>query len=388
MGGNVTAIMKNGEQTRATKIPIAQIGVANFRKKMIEVFTELDKLFKKKHGEPLWGDTKLISSGYVFNGSTSFIMDPNLKPKDVELVKPEAGDIDIMISTSRSEQLYELLVTLEKKEFLPGVKYKGSNRTSVDKLGNQINSVFEVKFGDVISFAQVDFESAPFSGGKPSEWARFSHSSTFRDAESGFKAVAHKLLLRALVGGGSARQDILIATPASTPDNLKFKTQRGNVLSVANMLKFSVDRGVRIAYEPMLDNNNKPMFKDGKQILKEIPTNKSDYKTELKSIYTLIFAEKDPQEKDLKEMWSFIGLIGLMKRYMSKDNIERTNVRFANLFWGRGIDAGQELERDDPESDLKIKLQPYQYFVAQTGSKDLSKDLIDVYYKTYGNRGN
>ena len=71
----------------------------------------------------------------------------------------------------------------------------------------------------------------------------------------GVKAVHHKYLIRALVGGASVRDDIVIATPSSTPDNIKLTSSKSHALP--RMLKFSVGKGIRIAYEPMLDDKGK-----------------------------------------------------------------------------------------------------------------------------------
>lgn len=385
MGGNVTAIIKKtGQESRAEKIPIAKIGVEVFREKMIDIFKNLNSRFNAKYGDPLWSDESIIENGTVFNGSTSYIMDPKYIPKEIEQYKASAGDIDIMISISQSEKLYDLLESLEGMNVTKDSRYMGSKTKSRDRIGNQINSVFEVQFivdkQPIKVFCQVDFELTPFSGGKPTEWARFSHSSSFEDAKQGVKAVHHKYLIRAFVGATSVRDDILIATKTSTPENLKFKKTRGENVTVANMMKFSVGLGARLAFVPILDSDNNPLIVDGKHVLKEIPTADSDFKTSVESIFELVFG-KTPSETEKKQFWSFIGVVKLMKRYFNKEQIERTNRRYVELLWG--LHVGQKLERGNPELDFEVKNSGYQYWIKETKANDLSKSLIDPYYAIY-----
>lgn len=385
MGGNVTAVnKKTGQESRAGKIPLSKIGVDNFRKKILEVFKDINSRFKTRYSEPLWDSDDIIEDGTVFNGSTSFIMDPSFDVDEVSKIKPSAGDIDVVISISKSEQLYDLLDSLEGETIVSGCQYMGAKNKSRDKIGNQLNTVFKIKFlidGQIKPvLCQVDFELAPFSGGKPTEWAKFSHSSSYNDAKAKIKAVHHKYIIRAFAGGASVRTDILVATQASTPDKLKLKKSNGAEVTVANMMKFSVGAGARLAFAPMLDNSGKPIVVNGKDVLKEIPTDKSDYKTTIDSIFALVF-DKTPTSKEKSMFWSFIGVIELMKRNLSKAQLEQTNKRYAELLWG--LHVGQRLERGNPELDLEVKLAGYKYWVNATKVEDLSIGLIDKYYEVY-----
>ena len=57
MGGNVTALNKaTGQQTRAQKIQIKDIGRAEFMKKFVEIFKAMNKRFKAKCKKPIWVD--------------------------------------------------------------------------------------------------------------------------------------------------------------------------------------------------------------------------------------------------------------------------------------------------------------------------------------------
>lgn len=164
MGGNVTATVKlTCETTRAQKIPLDKIGRIDFVKKSLELFHNINERYEKKYKEKLWKNENHLTSGFMFNGSSSFIMDPTLTDDEVISVKPSAGDFDIAIDENCGENLWELLDELEDKDLIPGVTYKGANKPSKSSIGDQINCVFIMDFPNgVRAYAQVDFELLEF----------------------------------------------------------------------------------------------------------------------------------------------------------------------------------------------------------------------------------
>ena len=76
MGGNVTALTHDGIQTRAEKIPVAEIGRSTFMKTIQVFLRTFNELFYKQYKTKIWKNEKEILNGIIFNGSTSFIMVP------------------------------------------------------------------------------------------------------------------------------------------------------------------------------------------------------------------------------------------------------------------------------------------------------------------------
>ncbi len=147
MGGNVTAtIKKSGIETRAAKIPIRKIGRKKFTEKFIKVFKELNKIFKKENGIPLWLNEKNLENGLQFNGSTSYIFDQTLSDKEITDVKDSAGDLDIIVPEGLKVEVWNMLDKLEGVEVIKGVTYMGSNKHTIDSIGEQINGVFLTDF--------------------------------------------------------------------------------------------------------------------------------------------------------------------------------------------------------------------------------------------------
>ena len=186
MGGNVTAMNKRtGETVRAQKIMVKDIGRKEFMDRFVLIFKRMNADFKKRFKRPIWIDEKILTSGFVFNGSTSFIMDPTLSDEEVMKAKPSAGDIDITVPEELKEDLWKYLDSIEGQEIIPGSTYWGSNKPTLSSIGEQINSVIVVDFPNgQKAYAQVDFEFLPFEDNRPTEWAKFSHSSSFADASA------------------------------------------------------------------------------------------------------------------------------------------------------------------------------------------------------------
>lgn len=381
MGGNVTAINKrSGEAVRAEKIPIKDIGRSNFTKKFIEVFKEINKLYKKDNGEFLWKNEKNISNGLQFNGSTSYIFNGDIPDSEILKYKTHAGDLDIIVPDNTKAELWALLDKLEGKEIIKGVEYIGSNKETVSAIGEQINSVFRVDFGNgLIVASQIDFEFLPMEDdkGTPSEWAKFSHSSSFEDAKVGVKAVHHKYLIQSIIGGASVRDDIVVATPSSTPDNLKLSSNKKDTLP--RMLKFSVGRGIRTAYDPMYDLDGKPIFVDGKQVYKARDSKTDVYETIVKEIYKLAFGRLEDNKQDVQKFGSFVGVIDLMKMYLDKKQIQNTTARYEEKLFEK---FAQVLERGNPKGDFDVKMSGYNYYCKAFGIKPNQK-MIDMYYNNF-----
>ena len=391
-GGNVTVTSKKGTETRAQKIPIKTIGRDKFYKVVTDLLKKINKDFKKKFKTLLWTDETQIENGFTFNGSSSFIMDPNIPDEEIVKYKETAGDLDIAVPDFQRKNLWTYLDSIDSKEVIPGVTYMGSNRPKFSPNEDQINCVFVVDFDGIDGInvknslkvpMQIDWEFLPFSEtGLPSEWAKFSHSSSFEDTKQGIKAVHHKYLLRALVYGISVRDDIVICTTKSTYDN--YTISKSKNLVNPGMMKFSVDKGLRVAFEPLQDHEGNPVFDNGKQVFREIPTKESNYITDVTEILKLCINPSDLSclESDSKKFWSFTGLVELIKTYVPKENWETINQKYVKMLWELKP-RSQELERNNPELDFKVKISGYKFFIDSLGLSDLSKDLINPYYDEY-----
>jgi len=379
-GGNTTVQDRQGNEITAQSIPLKDIGRGTFISKFNELLLKINQLFKKDHGHPLWISDSLVKDAIIYNGSTSFIM--NTKYDDVSIVsaKPHAGDLDVVIKREDGPLLYDTLEKYEHKEIVKDAVYMGTNARSKSKIGNTLITVFLLKFktskGTIQVPAQVDFELSEFKEDKPTDWARFSHSSSFEDAQAGFKGVAHKFILRALIGAKSQRNDIVVATPASTPDKIRLEK---NQKDLVRLLAFGVDSGVGESFEQMIDKDGNPIKIDGKFVYRRKKSAEKSYNKSLDNLFKIAFGKYNKREAE--KLWSFVGVINLGKKYLSKKEKEDTANRFFEIFFGIG---GQSQFIDpDPQKDVAIKLSAYNKIIEEwklKPRKNMQKD-IDAYVK-------
>ena len=386
MGGNATGIIKRtGETTRAQKVEFAKVSRSEFIKKTIELLTKLNELYFKKYKEKIWDDESILRDGTAFNGSTSFIMNTSIPDDEILKFKGSAGDIDVTVPDNCRENLWKLLDSLEDKTVIPGVKYKGCCQPSYSPGLQQFNSVFEVKFKAGTVYTQIDFELMPFVNNKPNEWTKFSHSSSLQDYERGVKGgVFHKLLIRSIVGAASIRNDVVIATSSSTPENIKISNSKKYINP--RFTAFSVTKGIRNVFKPMLDKDGNIVKYNGKEVYQEIPTKDSTFVDQIDGIFKITFHQYKATKEDLRLFNSFVGVIDLMKKYFDKKTIKLSHDRFINILWGDEGGRAQELENGNPELDFNLKNAAYQYFIKELGLKDESGKYVDKYYKEYGQR--
>ena len=218
----------------------------------------------------------------------------------------------------------------------------------------------------------------------PNMWAKFSHSSMFSDIEEGVKSAFHKLLLRAISYSASQLGDVLFATKTSKCDKIKIsKSKKPN-----HFLKFSVAKGVRVAFEPMICDGEEVVM-DGKPVYRELSTAESIYETDLNAIFKVLFG-KEPEGNEIDMFWSYVGLLKLMKKYFNKKQVELTFERFYEILWEHkgSKNIAQELEKGNPELDFQLKDSAVNKFIEYFpfAEKMIDKKYVDEFYQNYGNQ--
>lgn len=383
-GGNARVIDRETGKTiaRAEKIDLKVFKRSQFINDMVDMLEKLNDLFEKEEGRKIWKNFKVVRSGEAFSGSTEFFVNLDIPDEEFIKHKPAVGDVDVIIPKAVSEDFEKFMPTLEGKQLTSHITYMGQDRAD---FGTTWLAVFKYKRGgDEVNF-QIDFEYGDWNekDESPSDWAKFSHNSAWEDISTGLKGVHHKFLLINLARALSKREDIVIATPSSTPEKIKLAGgKKGD--QVPRLLAFSVDRGLRVKYEQMKDANGDPIEMDGKLVFKEIETSKSSYIKNVDEIYAFIFGE-EPTKKELEEFKSFTGLANLIKKKVSKENIKDLFqfVLQENLFGKRA----QILEKNNPTLDAKVKwAMVNKLFEVFPYLKDREDEVIamsEEYYKNF-----
>lgn len=352
-GGNVVITTTNGKEVPAEKVDLTTIDRSQFAKDMLDAFMVIDKKFQQMFKKPLWPNKEIFKGGHVFNGSSEAMFDPKIPDAKYTKVKPSVGDIDITVPSQYKKELWELLKQLTEKQLTHNVLYLGDNRPNFSPGNEQINSIFRYEYdkGQYVN-VQVDFEFLPYEkNGEPTEFSKFGHSSHWTDLNTGLKGVHHKYILRALAGGSSMRDDIVVMTKTATPAKPRPKKMN----DIPRTLAFSVAKGLRTRYEQQFMPDGSPWMYNGKKVYKEIPSAQSNYENSVDGMFKMFFGEpKNPN--DAKKMWSFSGILELMKQYHTPQQNMETIKRLFDLYWGPGA---QGLERNNPELDNKIKTAGY-----------------------------
>ena len=87
-GGNITIRGVSAEKIDFKKIPIREM-----REKFFKLFEELNKLYYKEYNEYLWRDMEAIRAGVNYNGSTSFILNPDYDEDEIGKYKKASSPI-------------------------------------------------------------------------------------------------------------------------------------------------------------------------------------------------------------------------------------------------------------------------------------------------------
>lgn len=362
-GGNVVI---NGIGSQ--KIYFSEIGIKDIRTKCFNLFEELNKIFFRKYNEYLWDDINSIKSGYSYNGSTSFIMDQNISPKEILKYKKSAGDIDITIPAEYSKKLYFLFKELENKK-IKDFEFIGQNRTSPDKLGQEINTIFKLHTPTKSFNIQIDFEFVEYQNGRPTEWSKFYKGSSFLDMKSDIKGLFHKILLSRIVHTLYKAPDIIIATDKSSWDKIRIKVTHDE----PSIKKLSGTKGLVTGIEPLKDPDGNQVYYDNKRVFKEIDQN--DFSKDIESIFLALFKGKGSKS----DMWSFIGVCNLLKTKEPKFIKEVLNKFVISLFNPKA----KKLSKIS-EEDYTIKMNAYNKFVEITNiSIPNIENITKKYYDSF-----
>ena len=173
---------------------------------------------------------------------------------------------------------------------------------------------------------------------------------------------------------------LLSQHPNPLPDNITLTKSKDHLYP--RMLKFSVDRGIRVAYEPLL-LGNESIIMENKKVFRPLSTAESTFVTDIEEIFKLSFQQAECSKQDVELFNSFNGVIKLMKTHFNAQQIKDTTERYIELLWGFDGQRGQELERSDPSSDYDIKKTGYEYYIKELSLVDVRDKYINEYYSTY-----
>jgi hypothetical protein len=337
-GGNLSI---NGHEAQHLDLKVTKRGY--MVPKLNELLYAINSAYFKMYKESLWNDKVLASGEFLSGSSLHFFNVKGISDEVFTQKKPTVGDIDTMVDKTKEPNLQQFLTAYTNKQIGPAV-FLGFQR------GNeQFSGLFELQ--DPPVKVQIDFEFVEFEKEKPTDWARFSHSSSWEDLQAGVKGVFHKWLiqaftaltrknfiLRKMKGRGKLRQEV--DEPATD-----------------NMYSFAVSSkeggGLRAKYEPVLDDNGNPLVIKGLPVMREAPT--SGYNQDIGQIFSTILDQRlNPKQAQTlqKQFWSFTGLLQVMNTLLTTEEKEQVMQGFLSKTIGPGA---QGMYKNNPNKDIAEK---------------------------------
>lgn len=309
-GGN--AVTASGDE--AAKVNIIEFSekqYEEFKKGIIAVVSEMSAAFDEKYGHPLFSQSALNSRD-IFAGSCNYFFKKS--KEEYTKYKPKMGDIDVQVNKDDIKEIKEFLNDSIGKTFA-GWKYLGYQKVALVYC-----NVFSVpkSLRPQASNVQIDFNFVPYKNGAPQEFSVFAHNSEWEDLEQHIKGVAKNALL-----------PIIYNVVYSTPGVLF--TQKGMKLAKNQPEDIHTKsygyNGSREKYQPVKDENGDDVFVNGKRAYREMPTSATPTNTNLGEIFKEMFG-KIPSKDELKRLWSYIGTLSLMEKYLSKEQIQKIYTRY------------------------------------------------------------
>jgi hypothetical protein len=317
------------------------------------LLNSINNEFQQSTNGPLWNPKVLKSKKYL-SGSSLHFFNTDIPDEEFERVKPKVGDIDTQVNKAVEPQLAQWLSSV-KGQVVGNAKFLGYSR------GNeQYSSLWELT--DPPIKVQIDFEFVDYGDkDQPTDWAGFSHSSSWDDLSQGIKGVFHKFLITALAKISS--KDFILRKVHKKTGKVTDKPERDSMLSFAVSSKEG--GGLRPKYEPVLDDAGNPIEINGLPVLRELPP--SGYEKNLSKIFQSIFGERIDNGtlvKLLPKTWSFIGLLEIMNLILSPEEKEQVLDAFVDKIFAPGA---QGLYKGDPDRDLAEKNAALNYALKTLG---------------------
>lgn len=356
MGGNVVINNIPSERIDLTKLSrklvVGEIGM---------VLESISNRYANFYGVPLWRDDLFEDKGFL-SGSTAHLFNTTIPDEVFVKCKPIIGDIDTQVDCEQKKQIEDFLKKIDVDKRIGNSLYVGYKAS-----GSQFITLWSLTSLNIS--VQIDLELVDFKDGRPTQWSIFSHSSPWEDLSMGIKGVFQKYLLRAFQS--RTAKDVLI----------RAKTARGKDKIIRKSeLAFSL-KGLRVRMTPVLDAIGNQVFKSGMPVYDEVDSATADYITNLDVLFAVFFGVKGSKE-EINQMGSFVGLVELMKKYMSPSDQKKVIDGLANVLWEKGA---QGLVRGDPKADYDSKIKAFEYISKELGIGSIEEvhSIINSYYEDY-----
>ena len=307
-GGNAKA--KNGAE--ASKVNIKAFTdkqYESYKLDIINLVLAINKKFEEAYDEPLFPSNDLITSAKIFSGSANTFFKKS--KEEYTAIKSALGDIDVQVNKDKKDKVKEFLVNNE-----------GTNFAGFTLLGTQFGmdffNIFQApkKYNPAATNIQIDFEFVLYNDkGDIDELDVYIRNSDWDDLKEGIKGFAKQRLIPSIYKA-------IYGVPGVVFQNKKDLPSKGYKKDEVSYKTFG-PMGSRVKYNQVKDDNGHPVNYEGKPAFREIPTSQSTFNRNLDNTFEEMFGKK-PTGAEKQKMYSFIGVLSLMKKYLNEKQIKRT----------------------------------------------------------------
>lgn len=350
--------------------------------------TSLNVAYSQTHDGPIWNDDVIASGQHLAGSSFHFFSRPEITDEIFAGVKRTVGDIDLKVDSKKNKQIREWLESLSRGAKIGPARFidwDGKDPEQALTLWQFPDLVITDKEGSEKPInIQIDLEMKDYEDGKPTDWAGFSTSSAWEDLSEGIKGVFHKFLIQSL--SVLTKQEFVLQKYRKVRGKDEYQPSTRQTVEdsmVSFAIKSSEGGGLRLKYDPVTDpDTGEQETEDGLPVYKKRPT--TGYEKDLVEIFYALFnggIDRETLEKRKRELWSFVGLLNIVKNVLPEDQQLRVAQSFSQKLFGKGA---QGLYKGDPEKDREEKTIAMRKLidVLEVKPEDLDQ-MISDYYDTY-----
>lgn len=347
----------------------------------------INSAYAAQHGgKGIWNPKLLASKKFLAGSSFHFFDRTGISDEIFTQVKKTVGDIDTMIDKEKRDDIVAWLSSLAPGTAIGPARWVGfddKDPTQVLTMWSFPDIVIENNEGKQFPInIQIDLEMKEYENDEPSEWSKFSTSSSWEDLNVGIKGVFHKFLIQSMTG--LTAQDFMLRKlvgrgKARAPQDIP---TRDNMYSFA--IKSKEGGGLRPKYDPVVDpQTGEQEVVDGLPVFE--PRATTGYEKNLGNIFQTIFGSRMKPKQlaaEKEKFWSFVGILSLMSQHLTPEEQSEVVNSFLEKLFAPGA---QGLYANDKEKDLAEKSAAVDKMFGILGMKPPAslKQMKQQYYDAY-----
>ncbi len=332
---------------------------------------EINYIFRERFGRLLWR-TNLLRDNIIFSGSTrALFTEPS---EEFLLYKDTLGDLDVFVPKETQENFNELLMYFVDNE-IAGVFIDGTIKSEWVEQNHFLISIPSLKVNNL----QLDFEFTSFKKTKPTDFALYSHYSSWEDIQAGIKGAFSKKLLDVFIKSIRIENPLVISSVTKRP--LRNELDEDGCISPYYL---NYDKGFAEKYSLVKSKVYKERY--GGNVWER--NYDLDYSIDMDKMFKVLIG-REPAKDEIVKLFSFLELAKLIK--LRDKDLEYIYTEFTKLLFSSEASncssLAQALDRRNTKKDIEMKLDVLEsldrlWDTEFTGFNGFSKEeVLELYYE-------